>query len=109
MSIQHARQVSRRRFLRGVRLVGTAGLLGLYPRPVTAQPPPETTKLRVTLGPSICQAPVSVAEELLRGEGFSDLTYVKQVTGVGSYKALAAGEADIAIQFSGPNLIRVDQ
>jgi NitT/TauT family transport system substrate-binding protein len=48
-----------------------------------------------------------VAEELLRGEGFSDLTYVKR-SGAEIYQALAAGEADIAMQFSGPNIIRVD-
>jgi hypothetical protein len=40
--------------------------------------PPETTTLRVTQAPSLCQAPQLVAEELLRGEGFSDLTYVNR-------------------------------
>jgi NitT/TauT family transport system substrate-binding protein len=49
-----------------------------------------------------------VAEELLRGEGFSNLTYVKR-SGAEIYQALATGEADIAMQFAGPNIIRVDR
>src|SRR5215510_3495099 len=70
MRTQHARPFSRRRFLRGVTLVGTAGLLGVHPRPVAAEPPPETTRLRLVRGPGLCVAPEYVAEELLQGEGF---------------------------------------
>jgi hypothetical protein len=47
MSTQHTRPFSRRRFLGGLTLVGTAGLLGLCPRPVGSEPPPETTTLRL--------------------------------------------------------------
>jgi NitT/TauT family transport system substrate-binding protein len=75
---QHAAGRTRRRFLGGLTLAGTAGLLGLSPRRVGAEPPPETTILRVTQAPSLCQAPQLIAEELLRGEGFSDPTYVKR-------------------------------
>jgi NitT/TauT family transport system substrate-binding protein len=47
MSAQQARQLSRRRFLSGLTLAGTAGLLGLHPRLVAAEPPPEVTTLRL--------------------------------------------------------------
>jgi NitT/TauT family transport system substrate-binding protein len=57
MRTQHARLFSRRRFLEGVTLAGTAGLLGLRPRPVAAEPPPETTRIRLVHDPSICVTP----------------------------------------------------
>jgi len=46
----HRRQaggVSRREFLGGLVLVGAAGLLGLKPELVAAEPPPETTRIRL--------------------------------------------------------------
>jgi NitT/TauT family transport system substrate-binding protein len=109
MRDRRAQGVSRREFLGGLTLAATAGLLGWRRESATAESPPETTTLRVTQGPSLCQAPQAVAEALLRGEGFSALTYVKQATGDRIYQALAAGEADVAMQFSGPNIIRVDK
>ena len=72
MSAPHAAGWSRRQFLSGVTLAGTAGLLSLRPVPVAAEPPPETPRLRLVQTPSMCQAPQYVAEELLRGEGFTD-------------------------------------
>jgi NitT/TauT family transport system substrate-binding protein len=75
-------------------LAGTVGLLGLQTRPATAEPPPETTKLRLA-GTTLCYAPQFVAEELLQSEGFTDLQYVK--TGQGTARALASGEAEISI------------
>jgi len=57
MSIQHARPFSRRRFLGGVTLAGTAGLLGLRAKPVAAVPPPETTRIRLGQTSSVCRAP----------------------------------------------------
>src|SRR5262249_53493312 len=106
MSPQHARQFSRRRFL-GVTLAGTAGPLGLHPKPVAAEPPPETTKLRVLQLQSICQAPLYVTNELLRLEGFTDVQFVKTVGGVLA-KNLAAGEVDIGMNYIAPNLLRLD-
>ena len=44
---------------------------------VGAEPPPETTKIRIVREPSICIAPQYAAEELLKGEGFVDVEYVK--------------------------------
>ena len=100
MSIQHARQFSRREFLSELTLAGAVGLLGLQPRSVGAEPPPETTTLRINrtlgvVGGGICTAPQFVAEELLQSEGFTDVQYVK--TGRQTPQALASGEADIGV------------
>jgi NitT/TauT family transport system substrate-binding protein len=107
MSTRHTRQVSRRRFLGGVTLAGTVGLLGVYPRPVAAEPPPETTTLRLVHSPSICIAPSYVAAELLAGEGFTQVHHVK-TEGQLFTKLLLAGEVDIALNYVGPLLLRVD-
>ena len=107
MRTQHARQFSRRRFLGGVTLVGTAGLLSLHSMSVAAEPPPETTTLRLAYhSRSLCHAPLYVAKELLQGEGFTDVQYVKIV---GVERALAAGQVDLVTHFCGPLSIQVDQ
>jgi hypothetical protein len=49
---------TRRRFLGGVTLAGTAGLLGLDAGPVAAEPPPETTTLRLDQWPALCFPPL---------------------------------------------------
>jgi NitT/TauT family transport system substrate-binding protein len=99
---------SRRAFLRGVgAAIGTTGLVGARPLSAGAEPPPETTRLRVLKASRLCWAPQYVAEDLLRLEGFSDVTYVDFPGGpVAEY--LAAAKADISLHFVGPNLIRLD-
>jgi hypothetical protein len=57
MSAPHAAGWSRRQFLGGVTWAGAAGLLSLRPVPVAAEPPPETTRLRVHHSYSLCLAP----------------------------------------------------
>jgi NitT/TauT family transport system substrate-binding protein len=77
MSNQHARQVSRRMFLGGLTLLGTTGFLGLYPRSIAAESPPETTKIRLGHSTAICVAPLYVAAELLPAEGFTEVQYIR--------------------------------
>jgi len=89
-------------------MVGTAGFLGLRPGPVAAEPPPETTKIRLVQIPAICQAPQYVAEELLGSEGFTEVHYVKKQGSKGIESALASGEADINMHFVAPTLIRLE-
>ncbi len=57
MGAQHMAGWTRRAFLGGVTLAGTAGLLGLHARPAAAEPPLETTRVRVVHGPAVCEAP----------------------------------------------------
>jgi NitT/TauT family transport system substrate-binding protein len=94
-------------FLGGLTLLGTTGVLGLHPRSVAAEPPPETTKIRLGHSTAICVAPLYVAAELLPGEGFTEVQYIR--TGQELFaQAMAAGEIDIALNFSGPLLPRLE-
>jgi NitT/TauT family transport system substrate-binding protein len=111
MSAPHADGWTRRRVLGRLTLAGTAGLLGLHARPVTAEPPPETTRLRLHKTAGICIAPQYVAEELLHAEGLTDVHYVElDPTKMASsiYQQLAAGGLDLAMAFVPPFILQVD-
>ncbi len=99
---------SRRDILRGIGLAGAAVLSG---RPIlaAAEPPPETTRLRLGKIPAVCTAPQFVAEPLFQAEGFSDTQYVTR-PGPTSWgmKALAAGEIDIAVNYCTNLILQVD-
>jgi NitT/TauT family transport system substrate-binding protein len=90
---------TRRRFLTTLTLAGGAGLAGM-PRVLAAEPPPETTSVRVIRNPSICLAPQYVAEELLRAEGFTDVRYVTVPPRISFEEALGRGEADFSLNFA---------
>jgi len=109
MRTQHARPFSRRRFLGGLTLAGAAGFLGFGPRLVTAEPPPETTMLRLGQTPALCfGAPQYVAEALLHAEGFSDIQYIQGLQGAAYNKALATGEIHFGITFAGQHIVQID-
>jgi len=105
---RRAERWSRREFLRGLSLVGVAGSLDPNHAAHAVEPPPETTTLRLIKITGICIAPQYVAEELLRSEGFLDIEYVQMPSGIGGAKALAAGRADISMNFVAPFIMRVD-
>ena len=107
MSPQHAQHLSRRRFLGGLTLVGTAGFLGLRPAPVVAEPPPETTKIKLFKSESICVAPQYLAEELLKAEGFTEVQLVGDAATTD--RTLVSGEAQMGMFFLGPFLLRLDE
>jgi NitT/TauT family transport system substrate-binding protein len=100
--------MNRRELLQGTTASAAAAVFGVRPPPVAAEPPPETTRLRLIRIPSICRAPQYVAEDLLRAEGFTDITYVRKEGGGASAKALAVGEADLSMNFIGPVILRID-
>jgi NitT/TauT family transport system substrate-binding protein len=106
---QRAEGWTRRRFLGGLTVAGTAGCLGLYPRPIAAEPPPETTRIRLVQTPSMCQAPQYVAEELLRGEGFTEVVYLKKEGPYDIADALASGEVDLNLHFSARLIVQLDR
>ncbi len=99
--------ITRRNLLRGITTTAGAGLLDLGREVVAEDAPPETPRLRLVKTSSICWAPQYIAEELLRAEGFSDITYVEMPSGSVS-TLLAAGQADISMNFVGPNIIRME-
>jgi len=79
----------------------------VYPRSVGAEPPPETTRIRLIQFASACQAPLYLSEELLRTEGFTDVQWVRSNLDVVS-KHLAAGTVDLGMNFVGPNIIGLE-
>jgi NitT/TauT family transport system substrate-binding protein len=96
---------SRRSFLKGATLAGTATFLDLWPRYVAAEPPPETTKLHFLETPATCVAPQYVAEELLKAEGFTDVQYLN----LGRLEdAIASGKFDILTSFLPTQIALID-
>jgi NitT/TauT family transport system substrate-binding protein len=104
----HGVTSNRRQFVGTLSLATMASLLGVGADPVAAEPPPETTRIRLVRIPSICRAPQYVADELLRGQGFTEIEYVRKAGGGASVAALAKGEADISMNYSGPVIVRLD-
>jgi NitT/TauT family transport system substrate-binding protein len=87
-------------------LAGTAGFLGLESSSFAAEPPLETTRIRLSQVAGICVAPQYVVKELLPGEGFTDIQYV--FTGVYPYPAFASGVVDISMAFVAPFLVELE-
>src|SRR5215510_9916704 len=93
----------RRALLGALAGAGALGFGGLSR--AAAEPPPEVSTLRVVKFPSVCQAPVYLAEELLRAEGFTGFTFVDPDVpgaGPGSVEVMNKGLADMAVFFAAP-------
>ena len=100
--------IPRRTFLGGAVTLGSMGLLAIRPRSVAAEPPPETTKIRLARVPSICRAPQYMTEELLRTEGFTDVSYIPPQGTSDFTEAVADGDVDITMQYVGPSIMQID-
>ena len=107
MSNQQSEGWSRREFLKKAALAGTVGYLGLERSSLAAEPPPETTRIRLVQTPGICAAPEYVGKELLGNEGFKDIRYVP-VTSVDPFPLMASGDIDIMQAFVSQFLISAD-
>jgi NitT/TauT family transport system substrate-binding protein len=97
-----------------VQALGAAGALGLAPGVLAAPrgPAPETDRVRMLKFPSLCQAPVFVAESLLRADGFADVSFIDADVpgaGPGSVSVLNDGRADIAVVFAAPLAMAIDR
>jgi len=107
MSAQQAEGWTRRRFLEGLTGAGTLGLFSLHARLVTAEPPPETTTIRLGHSDTLCNAPQFVAEALLQSEGFTEVHHIS--AGPGSpTPLLASGEIHISMGLGALQSIRID-
>ena len=91
---------SRRRFLTSLSAAGAASFIGA-PTPSLAEPPPETTAVRLAayFKVSDCMSPQYIATELLRAEGFTDIRFVESGTGLDGSEWLAHGEIDFNWDF----------
>ena len=69
--------IDRRQFVRDMAVAGAVSALGMSRNVFAAEPPPETTRIRLGLSPAICFAPMFVAGEgLLQAEGLTDIVYM---------------------------------
>ena len=102
--------MNRRAFLRNTSLMTGAALLASRSRASAAEPPPETSKLRLFENPILCLAPQYVAESLLRSEGFTDVRYVNypRETETWAPDVLVSGEVDLSLSFGPTNVLRID-
>jgi NitT/TauT family transport system substrate-binding protein len=117
---------SRRRFLANVAVAGAAGLGGIGAaldggrKSFAAEPPPETTTVRLRFEDTpptwvngvpddvSCNAPVYMAGEQLSADGFTDIRYVHVKTGLAFSQAFARGEIDFGFMFAPGILRRLD-
>src|SRR6266436_7411844 len=88
---------SRRRFLTTLSLAGAAGFMRASSAPA-AEGLLETTTVRISNDLAICEAPLEIAEELLRAEGFTDVGYVDTAADDLS-AAIADRKVDFALDF----------
>ncbi len=98
--------MNRRDFVRDLALAGA--LLGTRPQIGAAEPPPETSRIRLGRVPSVCVSPQYVAEDLLRAEGFTDVTYVEMAGGLPGAKATGEGQVDVSQNFAAPLVMSLD-
>src|SRR5215813_2770621 len=106
-----AKHWQRRDFMRGVAaLAGAAGLSAYDMRFAAAEPPPETTKVRIHVAPVTCIAPEIVAQELLYAEGFTEVQFVNfpKETQLWPPESFLAGETDIGFSFSPTDIRFID-
>ena len=102
---------SRRTFLGGLAVAGAAAALGVRAEPAsaTAEPPPETTRLRIRRGDPACWAPMYVAEPLLYKEGFTDVQYVYAQSADELAKISREGAIDLSPSFSASQMFDLEQ
>lgn len=108
MSSHKSDRWSRREFLSAAALAGTGAILGWPLESHAAEPPPETTKIRLGRG-SACWAPIHLADELLRSEGFTDVQHVRgSGTDNGLAKMLSSGQVNIAMGYGVTRVLQLD-
>ena len=101
--------IGRRHFLTGSAAVVTTIAAHRDGLAAAAEPPPETTRVRLGAVPSICLSPQYVAEDLLRAEGFTDIRYPPVSGGVPGAKEMGAGDVDIAMNFAAPLVVALER
>ena len=98
---------SRRDFLASASLAAAAGVLG-GPRSLAEEAPLETTTVRLLKESGICDAPLYVAEELLRADGFSEVIYVHIEPGNTDAGMVGDGKLDFSQSYAPEALRQID-
>jgi NitT/TauT family transport system substrate-binding protein len=98
---------NRRDFLASASLAAAAGALG--PRGAFAEDGPlETTTLKLAYYANNCLAPLLVAEDLLRTEGFTDIQYVAVPESFTIPELVARGDVHFGSTFAGTVVHHID-
>jgi NitT/TauT family transport system substrate-binding protein len=99
---------SRRDFLATLSAAGAAGLTGARSS-FADEEPPETTTIRLAYYPNNCLAPLLVAEDLLRAEGFTEIRYVPTPEPFQVPLLVARGDVHFANTFAGTLASHMDK
>jgi NitT/TauT family transport system substrate-binding protein len=97
---------TRRRFLTTLSMAGAASLVR-PPRVRAAEEPLETTSVRFFKSSLTCGAPQYAAEDLLRAEGFEDITYI-EVLPAARTQVIADGRVDFWLTFTVIHIQAID-
>ena len=87
---------------------GLAAAFGTAPAFGATEPPPETTRLRLTDSTVLCFTPQFVIAELLRAEGFDQIEFVQRTSEVNTAVLLGNAEADISLALTPSALLEMD-
>jgi NitT/TauT family transport system substrate-binding protein len=98
---------SRRHFLASTSAAAAAGVFAARGS-LAAEGPPETTTIRLAYYANNCLAPLLVAEDLLRAEGFTDISYVEAPESFTTPELVASGDCDFANTFAGTLVSHMD-
>ncbi len=98
---------SRRDFLAGASLAAAAGVFGARGS-LADEGPLETTTVRLLKESGVCDAPLYVAEELLRADGFSDVRYVHIEADNSDAGMVADGKLDFSQSYAPEALRQMD-
>jgi NitT/TauT family transport system substrate-binding protein len=99
---------SRRNFLASLSAAGAATVLGGRGS-LADEGAPETTEIRLAYYPNNCLAPLLVAEDLLHGEGFTDIHYVEVPASFTVPQLVAQGDIHFANTFAGTLVSHMDK
>jgi NitT/TauT family transport system substrate-binding protein len=88
---------TRRCFLAGLSGASVGGALGARPTSA-AEAGPETTRVRFGKNASICVAPQYYLQDLLRAEGFTEISYI-ETTADTTLEPISQGTADFSLSF----------
>ena len=98
---------TRRGFLTTVSMAHEAGFLPAA-RALAAEGTLETTTVRLPKMPGVCNAPISIIEELLRAEGFTDIRYVP-LQGTNTPDMIVSGAIDFGTNMATVHISAIDR
>ena len=87
---------NRRTFLAGLSAASSAGLFKVQSSIAAGEPAPETPTIRLPMPSAACLAPLSLAEDLLHEEGFTEVRYVPSSMTAGAM--VPDGDVDLDMQ-----------